>query len=268
MNKIIGIISIKGGVGKTTTTAALAGALAKEFDKKVLVVDANFTAPNLGLHLGYVKPEKTIHDVLQDKIKVEDAIYSSELGFHVIAGSLLNKEIDPLKLKEKIDCLREKYDIILIDSSPTMNNEILSVMMASDELFCVTTPDYPTLSCTMMALKHAKNKGTKINGLILNKVRRNDFELSLDEIEDTANCDVVAILPDENKILKALSETMPSTILNDKTDSTIEYKKLAAALINEDYTDKRFKSRIRKLFNREPEKQDVNREFLRKNEKG
>jgi MinD-like ATPase involved in chromosome partitioning or flagellar assembly len=45
--KIIGIISIKGGVGKTTAVSNLGAVLANEFGKKVLLVDANFTAPNL-----------------------------------------------------------------------------------------------------------------------------------------------------------------------------------------------------------------------------
>jgi len=62
--KIIGVISLKGGVGKTTTVANLGASLAKDFNKKVLVVDANFSAPNLGLHLGLVDPKTTIHDVL------------------------------------------------------------------------------------------------------------------------------------------------------------------------------------------------------------
>lgn len=67
MGKVIGVISIKGGVGKTTVVSNLGATLAYEFGKKVLVIDANFSAANLGLHLGIVDPEITIHDVLAGK---------------------------------------------------------------------------------------------------------------------------------------------------------------------------------------------------------
>ena len=54
MTKVIGIIAIKGGVGKTTIAASLASNLVNEYHKKVLLVDANFSAPNLGLHMDII----------------------------------------------------------------------------------------------------------------------------------------------------------------------------------------------------------------------
>ena len=75
MGKIIGIISIKGGVGKTSVVIALGAAMANEFDKKVLLVDGNFSAPNLALHLGLINPEITLHHVLNNRANAENAIY-------------------------------------------------------------------------------------------------------------------------------------------------------------------------------------------------
>ena len=261
MGKIIGIISIKGGVGKTSIVCALGAAMANKFNKKVLLVDGNFSAPNLALHLGLIDPDTTIHDVLNNKTSADNAIYQTDLGFHIMPGALVYGKINPYRLKEKIKHLKDEYDVILIDSSPTLNEEVLSTMIASDELFVVTTPDLITLSTALRAVKLAKEKKNPIKGLILNKVFNKSFELSIDEIEEAANCVVLAVLPHEINILEALSKNIPSTLYK-QTDSTFEYIKLAAALIGEDYKDRRFKSMLKSLFGKIP-KQEVNRTILR-----
>lgn len=254
--KTIGIISIKGGVGKTSTVVALGAAIAG-FDKRVLLIDGNFSAPNLGLHLGVVNPKTTINHVLQDKAKAENAIYAYE-NIHVILASLLNKQIEnPLKLKEKIQHLKNYYDIILIDSSPTLNDETLAAIMASDELLVVTTPDYPTLSTTLRAVRLAKQRKTPITGLILNKVHNKQFELSMKDIEEATGVPVMAILPYDLNVLEALSQATPSTVYKEKSDGTIEYKKLAAALIGEEYKDPRFIPKLKSLFKKS--RQELNR---------
>ena len=73
MGEVIGMISLKGGVGKTSSVVALGAAIA-ELGKKVLLVDGNLSAPNLGLHLNVIDPDATIHHVLDRSIKTRDAI--------------------------------------------------------------------------------------------------------------------------------------------------------------------------------------------------
>ena len=135
-------------------------------------------------------------------------------------------------------------------------------MMASDELMVVTTPDYPTLSTTLRAVKLAKQKRTPISGLILNKVHNKKFELSIEDIEEATNVPVLAMLPYDVNVLEALSQATPSTLHKERSDSSIEYKKLAAALIGEEYNDPRFMPRLKSLF-KKPLKQDDNRDVFR-----
>ncbi|MBI2092152.1 MAG: hypothetical protein HYT75_04070 [Deltaproteobacteria bacterium] len=66
--------------------ALLGAAFAAEFGQKVLLVDANYSAPNLGLHLGIVEPDHSIHDVLNDKVPVQEAIIHHQFGFDVLAA--------------------------------------------------------------------------------------------------------------------------------------------------------------------------------------
>jgi MinD-like ATPase involved in chromosome partitioning or flagellar assembly len=264
MGKVIGIISIKGGVGKTSVVSSLGAAIANEFNKKVLLVDANFTAPNLALHLGIVNPEITLHHVINNISRTEEAIYETDYGMHIIPGSLIYKKINPYKLKEHINKIRDSYDVILIDSSPNLNEEILATMMASDELYVVTTADHVTLSTTLRAVKLAKQVKTQINGIILNKVFNKKFELSIEQIEEAADCNVIAVLPHEMNVLESLAKNIPSSLHKD-TESTIEFKKLAGALIGEKYKDRRLGHNIKKLFGK-TSKQEINREILRDNQ--
>ena len=260
--KIIGIISLKGGVGKTTTVANRGAALSTEFNKKILVIDANFSAPNLGLHLGLVNPEVTIHDVLLNRVNANEAIYQHEAGFHFIPAAYISRQINPFALKKKISYLKDYYDIILIDSSPCLNDEMLSAMVASDELLVVTSPDYPTLSTTLRAVKLAKQKRTPITGMIINRVRNKKFELSIEDIEKAAGVPVLSVLREDIKVPESVYYTTPVTLYNQKASSAIEFKKLAASLIGETYKDPRIFQKVKDIFKKNISTENVNRMLM------
>ncbi len=259
MGKAIGVLSLKGGVGKTSVVAALGDALA-DFGKKVLLIDANLSAPNLGLYFNIVNPEKTLHDLLDRTANIRQVIQKLE-KFDIIPANLFNKKlVSPFILKNKVQTLKRKYDIILIDSPPSMDEENLSVILASDEILVITTPDHLTLGTTMKSIKRAQQRGAKINGLILNKVYNKSFELSIDDIEKTMGIPVLAVIPHDVNVLKSLSEFTPSTSHKPKSKGSTEFKKLAGVLIGEKYKPRRFKDRLRIT----PKRQEINRELFYK----
>lgn len=259
MAKTIGIIAIKGGVGKTSVSAALAADLANRHKKKVLLIDANYSAPNLGLHMDIVEPAKTIHDVLSGRAEMEHAIHS-RYGVDVVPGSFVySKDINHLKLKSRIGGVKKDYDFVVIDSSPSMNDEILSTMMASDNLFIVTTPDYPTLSCSLKAAKLAKDKGTPISGIIINKVRNPRYELELEEIEHSVGIPVVAKIKDDPEHVKAIFARVPASMHNKNSRFSREIAKLGDAIAGE-------KTKVpfwKKFVSFRMGKEEVNRQVLR-----
>lgn len=249
MTKTIGIIALKGGVGKTTTTLNLGAVLAREFDKKVLIVDANFSAPNLGLHLGLANHGlPTIHHALLRRENIQDTINEYEDNLHIIPGSLISRKVSPFLLKEKLKSVKDNYDYILLDSSPSLNEEILSTMIASDYLLVVTTPDIPTLSTTMRAIRIAKQKKTPIKGLILNKLKNKKFELSIDEIEESSGVPVIATLPDDVKILEALSKSKHIAEHSPKRNFAYELRNLGAFITGDYYKDPRLLTKLKNIF--------------------
>lgn len=261
MGKTIGIIAIKGGVGKTSCTANIGAALTKEFGKKVLIVDGNFSAPNLAIHFGIFDYPATIQDALLRKTPIQRTIYKYSDNLHIIPAAIEGRAItDHYRLKDCLQPLKEFYDVILIDSSPNLHGEILSTMIASDELYVVTSPDYPTLSTTIRAVKLAKQRRTPIKGLIVNKTRNKSFELSLEEIEEATETLVLGVIPDDVKMLEAVSKTSPITTHAPKSNASIEINKIAAYMVEEEYKDPRLLSRLKNfLLRRDVRKDEVNR---------
>lgn len=259
MGKVIGIISIKGGVGKTTVATSLASDLVNYWGKKVLLIDANYSAPNVGLHMDITKPVKTIHDVLSGKANIIGAIHK-RFGVDVIPGSYIcNKGINTLKLKNRIESVRKDYDFVIIDSSPSLNDEMLSTIMASDNLFVVSTPDYPTLVCSLRAAVLAKEKGRPIAGIVLNKLRDPKYELNIEEIEGATGIPVVARIPDDKTSMKAVFSGVPIPVCDKKSAFAKEVNRLSAALNNEGEK----KSFWRSLLPFKPNKEEINRQVLR-----
>jgi len=257
MGVSIGIVSLKGGVGKTSSTLSLGKAIA-DLGKKVLLVDANFSAPNLGMHLNLIDPEITLHDVLARKKSIASAI--QKIGnLDILPSSLFPEiKINPLKLKEILKPVKKKYDFILIDSSPSFNDESLSTMLASDELFIVSTPDHPTLSTTIKAIKTAKKRGVDVSGIILNKVHGKDFEISPLDVEKTAGVPIMAVIPHDTDFLKAVYNFQSFMEHSPNSVAGKEYRRLAEILTGE--KSSKFISFV-DLFRSFPKLQDVNREI-------
>lgn len=259
MGKVIGIVAVKGGVGKTTISASLASELVHNFEKKVLLVDTNYSAPNLGLHMDIVKPNKTIHDVLSGKTRMLSAVHQ-RYGVDVVPGSYhFMKRFNPLKLRQKISKVKSDYDFIILDSSPTLNEEILSTILSSDYLFLVSTPDYPTLSCAFRAVKVAKQHDKEIAGIILNRLRDPNYEISLNEVEEIMGLPVVARIPEDAMHVRALFNRVPSSLYSNKSVFAKELRRLGAALTN----SKERVSLLRTFLPLDIRKEEVNRQLLK-----
>jgi flagellar biosynthesis protein FlhG len=247
MSETIGVISIKGGVGKTTTAINLAYTLANDYNKNVLLIDGNFSAPNIGLHLGIVEPEMSIHDVMNDKLLAAEALHEHTYNLDLLLGSLKAGKIkDPMKLRDKLKGISKKYDIIILDSSPTLNKELLGVMRASDKLLVVTTPDPLTVKMTAHAAEVAKEKNIPIMGIILNKVRNKKYEVNTEKIERKSKIPVLATINDHLKVLESLHTIKPVVMEYPHSKTAREFKKLAAAILNQEYRES---SKFAKLKN-------------------
>ncbi len=259
MTNILSFVSIKGGVGKTTLALETAISLAKHFGKKVLLVDANFSAPNIGLYLDLTK-DYNLQDSLSGQTLLQNAIYEAH-GIDIIPSSLnYQKEIDPYKLKKILEKYKTRYDFIILDTSPNYE-ELKPIIAASDKIFLVTSPDHVTLHTTLKAAKIAQEQKTPIQGIIVNRIRSPRHEYNLKEIEKISNIPVLAKIHDHKKMAQALHEKTPISILDSTNSISKEIKNLAEAIAGSPKKEGWFQ----KFLPWEPfvPKEEVNRNFYK-----
>lgn len=148
MTKIISIINHKGGVGKTTTTANLGGALTQK-GYRVLLVDLDGQA-NLTMSLGLNSDlNETIYSSMKSgkdfpvyKNKEGLEIVPSCLDLSAIESELINEPGRELILRSLLANIRERYDYILIDCPPSLSLLSLNALTASDGIIIPMQAQY------------------------------------------------------------------------------------------------------------------------------
>jgi len=229
MGKLIVISSGKGGVGKTTTSVNLATALSKH-GRNVILVDGNLTTPNVGLHLGLTKFPITLNDVLRGEATLKDAVYLHPLGFKLLPGSLSIRsfsEINSRKLKKLFDDLKDMCEYVIVDSAAGLGNESISVLKNADEIIIVTNPELPAVTDAFKIVTLAKEIGIPVKGTVLNKVRKDNFDLGFRAIEGLLEAPITAVIEDDKAMREALYKKKPIIHIKPKSKTSKQYHHLA-----------------------------------------
>ena len=153
MSKVIAIANQKGGVGKTTTAINLAASLAV-LERKVLIIDADPQA-NTTSSLNF-PPEsdqkRTLYEVMIGQIGVRDALIQTEMNnLHLIPShinlvgiefEMINEENRESILKNCLAPIRNEYDYIIIDCSPSLGLMTINCLTAADSVIIPVQPEF------------------------------------------------------------------------------------------------------------------------------
>ena len=178
IKNIIGVISGKGGVGKSTVTGIMATMLAKK-GYKVGVLDADITGPSMPRFFGVNSKRATIIPLENDMVRFEPV--ETESGIKVISMNLLTAvEDEPViwrgpvitgVLKQMfIETNWEELDYLLIDMPPGTGDIALTVMQEFpiDEIVIVSTPQDMVSMIVKKVVIMAQKIGVKIKGVVEN----------------------------------------------------------------------------------------------------
>ena len=238
MGRTIGVISGKGGVGKTTLVANISLAL-HELGENIIAIDGNIGTANLSLHFGMVHFPKTLNEVLEGNASLNEAVYTHTSGLRIVPSSLAIKQSGASGRKLK-DFLSSLEGINIVDSSPGLHDQSMEVINACDEIILIATPEISSLTDAMKVLAVAKNQNKKIIGTVLNRVRGKKYEFSKDEVEEALGIPVIGTVPEEGKMRESAFNGIPIIIYNPHSKASIEFRRIASSIAGKEFIAPRF----------------------------
>src|SRR5436853_2126462 len=229
MGKVVVVTSGKGGVGKTTSTAALGAALARN-GQKVVVIDFDVGLRNLDLVMGAER--RVVFDfvnVIQGAAKLTQALIRDKRleTLHLLPASQ-TRDKDALTedgVAKIIDELREKFDWIICDSPAGIERGATLAMRYADEAIIVTNPEVSSVRDSdriigMLDSKTAKaEKGERVAKHVLitryDAARASRGEmLSIEDVLEILASPLLGIIPDSQGVLRASNVGSPVTLNN------------------------------------------------------
>ena len=248
MGKIIAVVNQKGGVGKTTTAVTLTAALT-DAGKKILLCDfdpqANATS-GLGLDKRHLR--SSIYDVVINDKNVTDAIVHTKYGDVLpstadLAGAaveLLSMPSPNYRLRDALETVKDRYDLIFIDCPPSLEMLTLNSLCAADSILVPVQCEYfaleglTDLMTTLRMVKKRLNPKLEIFGVALTMFDgRTNFSTQVaQEVRRHFPGKVYAtVIPRNVRLAEAPSHGVPVTVYDRSSRGAVAYKAMAQEII-------------------------------------
>ncbi len=238
--KVVTITSGKGGVGKTTTTANLAVALA-QLGKRVVCIDGDIGLRNLDVILGLEnRIVYDLVDIIEGRCRLRQAMIRDkrlpELYLIPAAQTRDKSAVSPSDMVRLCDELRPEVDWILLDSPAGIERGFKNAVAPSDTVLVVTNPEISAVrdADRIIGLIEAEEKGPA--KLIINRVnpiltKRGDM-LSAEDILELLAVDLIGVIPEDENVVVASNRGQPVS-LSDKSKAGLAFQNIGRRLLGE-----------------------------------
>ncbi len=215
-SKTIVFFSGKGGTGKTSVACNFAVALAQLSREEVALIDADLQGGDLSLLLNLELVSTLADLVREDEIDlstIEEYMIPHLSGVKVLPSPSAPDKAENIggeHLKIILECLKEKYKYIVIDTAAHLDRNLIAVLETADEIILVLNQDMMSLKQTALDLEVLEALGLSKNSyLILNK-KTGDLGLKQSDITGTLKREFRAVIPkDEKTVLNSINKGLP-----------------------------------------------------------
>ncbi|MBO3759537.1 septum site-determining protein MinD [Ciceribacter sp. L1K23] len=249
MAKVIVVTSGKGGVGKTTTTAAIGAALAQRGERTV-VIDFDVGLRNLDLVMGAER--RVVYDfinVIQGDAKLPQAlIRDKRLDNLFLLAASQTRDKDALTTEgvdDVMEQLKRYFDWIVCDSPAGIERGATLAMRHADAAVVVTNPEVSSVrdSDRIIGLLDAKTqkaeRGERMEKHLLltrydvNRAERGDM-LKVDDVLEILSIPLLGVIPESTDVLRASNLGTPVTLADPRSAPAMAYSEAVRRLAGED----------------------------------
>ncbi|WP_295164404.1 septum site-determining protein MinD [uncultured Buchnera sp.] len=270
MTRIIVVTSGKGGVGKTTSSAAIATGLAQK-GKKTVVIDFDIGLRNLDLIMGCER--RVVYDfinVIQGDAKIQQALIKDKKTnnlFILPASQTRDKESLTYSGVEKVlnQLIKMEFDFIICDSPAGIETGAILAIYFSDEAIVTTNPEVSSVrdSDRILGIISSKSRRSEQNitpikeYLLLTRynptrVKKGEM-LSMKDVLEILRIPIIGVIPEDASVLRA-SNQGESIILDQNSNAGNAYFDTVNRLLGEKhkfrFIEEEKKSFLRRLFGR------------------
>ena len=215
MGEVIAVLSGKGGTGKTSITAGLATALAKE-GKRVLCVDCDVGLRNLDIPLGLADSAAlSFLDVCQGGYSLEQLPAHPQFDTLFFLTAPMNRaaeEIDPDSFGQMVLSARDRFDYVFLDAPAGVDAGFRLAAAKADRVLLVTLSDPAAVRDAGRTGQVLELMGKENVRLIVNRINPklvSNMALTVDDVMDNAGLPLIGIVPDDSNVTLAAAFGKP-----------------------------------------------------------
>ena len=227
MATVYAVASAKGGVGKTTTTAAVATILA-DSGADVVAIDADLGMANLAGAVGVTPGEITLHDVLAGEAEPETAVREGPSGLRVVPGAAdldAYAAADPSGLRGVVEAFADA-DYVFIDAGAGLSHDSTLPLAIADETLLVSTPERSALGDTEKTRQLTERLGGTVAGAAITRVTADTDGV----VTALLDAPILGRIPEDGAVARAATANDPLPAVAPDAPATRAYRDLARAL--------------------------------------
>ncbi len=240
LGRMICVLGLKGGSGKTLTVANLAVSLA-DAGRSVAVVDLDLQFGDIGLTLG-LSPERTIYDLVRsggslDAEKLEDFLAVHPSGVRALLAPARPDQagvVTPAFLKDVYPLLRQTHDYVIVDTPPSFTPEVIGAIDASSEACMVSVLESPALKNSKLGLETLELMDYPGRVRILLNRADTNVGVSTDDVVAILGRTPDVLVPSDRNIVRSVNQGEPIALGHRRSDPARAFRSLAALYVGDE----------------------------------